>query len=54
MAKDKEQEGFETRAIHVGQDYQGDTGAVIPPVYLSATFARGNPDGFDRFRTGSP
>lgn len=45
---------FETDAIHRGGRYQGDTGAVIPPVYLTATFAHGNPDGFDYTRSGNP
>ncbi len=45
---------FETDAIHRGGRYQGDTGAVIPPVYLAATFAHGNPDGFDYTRSGNP
>lgn len=45
---------FETRAIHVGQDWRDATGAVIPPVYLTSTFETGNPGGFDYTRSGSP
>lgn len=45
---------FETRAIHVGQDYRSETGAVIPPVYLTSTFETGNPAGFDYTRSGNP
>ena len=45
---------FETRAIHVGQDWNDQTGAVIPPVYLTSTFETGNPGGFDYTRSGSP
>lgn len=45
---------FETDAIHQGQRYQGETGAVIPPVYLTSTFAHGNADGFDYTRSGNP
>lgn len=45
---------FETDAIHEGQDYRDETGAVIPPVYLSSTFAYGNPGGFDYTRSGNP
>lgn len=45
---------FETRAIHVGQDWRDQTGAVIPPVYLTSTFETGNPGGFDYTRSGSP
>jgi cystathionine gamma-synthase len=55
MEKAKEHEdGFETRAVHVGLGYTGDTGAVIPPVYLTSTFASGNADGFDYTRSGNP
>jgi cystathionine beta-lyase/cystathionine gamma-synthase len=45
---------FETRAIHVGQDWRDATGAVIPPVYLTSTFETGNPGGFDYTRSGNP
>lgn len=45
---------FETRAIHSGLGFTGDTGAVMPPVYLTSTFAQGNPDGFDYTRSGNP
>jgi len=45
---------FETRAIHVGQEWREDTGAVIPPIYLTSTFETGNPGGFDYTRSGSP
>jgi cystathionine beta-lyase/cystathionine gamma-synthase len=45
---------FETRAIHVGQDFRSETGAVIPPVYLTSTFETGNPGNFDYTRSGSP
>lgn len=48
------QEGFETRAIHRGQDFKEGTGAVIPPAYLTSTFAYGNPEGFDYTRSGNP
>lgn len=45
---------FETRAIHIGQDYRSETGAVIPPIYMTSTFETGNPGGFDYTRSGSP
>jgi cystathionine beta-lyase/cystathionine gamma-synthase len=45
---------FETRAIHVGQEYRAETGAVIPPVYLTSTFETGNPGKFDYTRSGNP
>jgi cystathionine beta-lyase/cystathionine gamma-synthase len=45
---------FQTRAVHEGCGYAGDTGAVMPPVFLTSTFAAGNPDGFDYTRSGNP
>lgn len=45
---------FETRAIHIGQDYRSETGAVIPPIYMTSTFETGNPTGFDYTRSGNP
>lgn len=45
---------FETAAIHVGTDWRDQTGAVIPPVYLTSTFEYGNPGGFDYTRSGNP
>jgi len=47
-------EGFETRAIHSGRDFVGETGAVTPPVWLTSTFEYGNPNGFDYTRSGNP
>ncbi|MGB0154463.1 MAG: trans-sulfuration enzyme family protein [Verrucomicrobiales bacterium] len=46
--------GFETRAIHSGRDFVGDTGTVTPPVWLTSTFEYGNPNGFDYTRSGNP
>jgi len=46
--------GFETRAIHSGRDFVSDTGAVVPPVWLTSTFEYGNPNGFDYTRSGNP
>lgn len=45
---------FETRAIHIGQEWRADTGAVIPPIYMTSTFETGNPGGFDYTRSGNP
>jgi len=48
---------FATRAIHVGQDPDPVTGAVIPPLSLSTTFkqsAAGVHTGFEYSRTGNP
>lgn len=45
---------FETASIHSGHHWRDETGAVIPPVYLTSTFETGNPGGFDYTRSGSP
>ena len=41
--------GFETRAIHAGQQFDPTTGAVVPPIYQSSTFVQ---DGIGGFRGG--
>jgi cystathionine gamma-synthase len=38
-----EQPGFETRAIHAGQDPDPSTGAVVPPIHMATTFAQHEP-----------
>ncbi|OVE77830.1 cystathionine gamma-synthase [bacterium F16] len=48
---------FETQAIHVGQDPDAQTGAVIPPIYATSTFAQiapGETRGYDYTRSGNP
>jgi cystathionine gamma-synthase len=48
---------FETRAIHVGQDPDPRTGAVVVPIYQTSTFAQpavGEHLGWDYARTGNP
>jgi len=46
--------GFGTRAVHGARGYVGDTGAVMPPVFMTSTFESGNADGFDYTRSGNP
>jgi cystathionine gamma-synthase len=49
--------GFETRAIHAGQDPDPTTGAVVTPLHLSTTFAQsavGQHKGFEYSRSGNP
>jgi cystathionine gamma-synthase len=51
------QAGFETRAIHAGQEPDPTTGAVVPPITLSSTFAQtsvGVHYGFEYARSGNP
>lgn len=48
---------FETRAIHVGQDPDQATGAVITPIYQTSTYAQrgvGDHQGYDYSRTDNP
>jgi cystathionine gamma-synthase len=48
---------FETRAIHVGQDPEPTTGAVVVPIYQTSTFAQprvGEHLGYEYARTGNP
>jgi len=52
--KSKQPTGFNTRAVHEGRGFAGTTGAVMPPVFMTSTFATGNPDGFDYTRSGNP
>ena len=52
--KNDRRAGFSTRAVHEGRGFAGRTGAVMPPVFLTSTFERGNPDGFDYTRSGNP
>jgi cystathionine beta-lyase/cystathionine gamma-synthase len=52
--KTENQTGFSTRSVHKGRGFVGTTGAVMPPVYLTSTFQKDNPDGFDYTRSGNP
>jgi len=48
---------FETQAIHVGQEPDRETGAVMPPIYATSTFAQTRPgvhQGYDYTRSGNP
>jgi cystathionine gamma-synthase len=52
-----ESAGFETRAIHVGQEPDPVTGAVVTPISLATTFRQdevGKHGGFEYARTGNP
>jgi cystathionine gamma-synthase len=59
MGEIEQQEGwgFETRAIHVGQEPDAASGAVVVPITLSTTFAQdgvGGHKGFEYSRSGNP
>ncbi|HEY6959509.1 MAG TPA: cystathionine gamma-synthase [Candidatus Limnocylindria bacterium] len=50
-------QGFETLAIHAGQEPEGLTGAVTVPIYQTSTFAQeavGKNKGYEYARTGNP
>lgn len=49
--------GFETRAIHAGQEPDPTTGAIMTPVYLSSTYVQESPGkhrGYEYSRTHNP
>jgi cystathionine gamma-synthase len=49
--------GFDTQAVHAGQDPDPVTGAVVPPLSLSTTFAQhgvGGHQGYEYSRSGNP
>lgn len=49
--------GFETVAIHAGQDPDPQTGAVVPAIHLATTYAQdavGRHRGFEYSRSGNP
>ena len=50
-------EGFSTLAVHAGQEPDPTTGAVMPPIFLTSTYAQESPgvhQGFEYSRTGNP
>ena len=57
MSWDPEAYGFETLAIHAGQDPDPETGAVITPIYQTSTYAQtavGEHRGYEYSRSGNP
>lgn len=53
----KEKGGFSTRALHVGQEPEGMTGAIIPPIFATSTYVQQSPGvhkGFDYARSHNP
>ena len=56
--KDKQRKaGFATRAIHGGQSPDPTTGAVMPPIYATSTYAQSSPGvhkGYEYSRTQNP
>jgi cystathionine gamma-synthase len=55
--REREGTGFETRAIHAGQEPDAASGAVVPPITMATTFAQsdvGEHHGFEYARSGNP
>src|SRR5574339_25606 len=57
MKETKRKAGFSTRAIHGGQSPDPSTGAVMPPIYATSTYAQSSPgehQGFEYSRSHNP
>jgi cystathionine gamma-lyase len=57
MKESKTKRGFSTRAIHGGQSPDPTTGAVMPPIYATSTYAQASPGvhkGYEYSRTQNP
>ncbi len=55
--KQPRKSGFATRAIHAGQSPDPSTGAVMPPIYATSTYAQESPgvhQGYEYSRTQNP
>ena len=49
--------GFATKALHIGSEIDKETGAVIPPIYQTSTFAQKSPgehQGYEYTRSHNP
>lgn len=56
-AREEARYGFETRAIHIGQEADPTTGAIIVPIYQTSTYVQeklGQHKGYEYSRTGNP
>ena len=54
MSRKKNKQGFETRAIHAGQEPDPTTGAIMTPIYTSSTYVQESPGvhkGYDYSRS---
>ena len=57
MSRKKNKQGFETRAIHAGQEPDPTTGAIMTPIYTSSTYVQESPGvhkGYDYSRSVNP
>lgn len=57
MSSESSNHQFRTRAIHVGQERDPQTGAIVPPIHVASTFVQpgaGDWGKFDYSRSGNP
>ena len=57
MSRKRNKQGFETRAIHAGQEPDPMTGAIMTPIYTSSTYVQESPGvhkGYDYSRSVNP
>ena len=57
MSRKRNKQGFETRAIHSGQEPDPTTGAIMTPIYTSSTYVQESPGvhkGYDYSRSVNP
>ena len=57
MSRKRNKQGFETRAIHAGQEPDPTTGAIMTPIYTSSTYVQESPGvhkGYDYSRSINP
>ena len=58
MSEQIQKTGFETRAIHAGQEPDPTTGAVVPPIYATSTYKQdgvgGMRNGYEYSRSANP
>ena len=57
MVNKKNKQGFDTRAIHAGQEPDPTTGAIMTPIYTSSTYVQESPGvhkGYDYSRSINP
>ena len=57
MVDKKNKQGFDTRAIHAGQEPDPTTGAIMTPIYTSSTYVQESPGvhkGYDYSRSINP
>jgi len=57
VTEELRRQGFETLAIHAGQEPEGLTGAVVVPIFQTSTYAQeavGKHKGYEYSRTGNP